>query len=104
MPYFHASSQTLLHRRDSSVLIANILCTFTHWFAICFVCVCVPPPIQTCPETTLPSALQKSADYIRAFMLGFELRDAIALLRLDELYIDSFEIKDVKTLHGEHLS
>ena len=59
---------------------------------------------QTCPETTLASAIQKSADYIRAFMLGFEIRDAIALLRLDELYIDSFEIKDVKTLNGEHLS
>lgn len=60
--------------------------------------------LKTSPETTLASALQKSADYIRAFMLGFEIRDAIALLRLDELYIDSFEIKDVKTLNGEHLS
>jgi RNA-binding protein PNO1 len=60
--------------------------------------------LKTSPETTLPSALQKSSDYIRAFMLGFEIRDAIALLRLDELYIDSFEIKDVKTLNGEHLS
>lgn len=60
--------------------------------------------LKTSPETTLPNALQKSSDYIRAFMLGFEIRDAIALLRLDELYIDSFEIKDVKTLNGEHLS
>merc|ERR1719498_389112 len=60
--------------------------------------------IKTCEETEEVGALQKAADFIRAFMLGFEIQDAIALLRLDELYLDSFEITDVKPLSGEHLS
>lgn len=60
--------------------------------------------LKTCDATESAGAMQKAVDYIRAFTLGFELRDAIALLRLDDLFIDSFEIKDVKTLQGEHLS
>lgn len=52
--------------------------------------------VKSSEHTKEPSALQKATDFIKAFMLGFELNDAIALLRLDDLYIESFEVKDGK--------
>ena len=48
--------------------------------------------------------LGKGADYIRAFLLGFEQRDCLALLRLEDIYLESFEVQDVKRLNGAHLS
>lgn len=59
--------------------------------------------LRTSKYTTDPGALQRGADFIRALSLGFAPDDAIALLRLDELYIETFEVKDVRTLQGEHL-
>lgn len=50
------------------------------------------------------TALTRGAEFVRAFMLGFDVADAIVLLRLDDVYIDSFEVKDVKSLSGDHLS
>ncbi|KKK21176.1 hypothetical protein ARAM_005222 [Aspergillus rambellii] len=61
--------------------------------------------LRTSKYTTDTGALQKGEDFVKAFTLGFDVDDAIALLRLDDLYIRSFEIKDVKaSLNGEHLS
>ncbi|GAB1517300.1 pre-rRNA-processing protein pno1 [Rhizoctonia solani] len=60
--------------------------------------------IRTSKHTKDIGAIQKGADFVKAYALGFDVNDAIALLRLDDLYLDSFEIKDVKTLHGDHLS
>ncbi|KAF8447879.1 hypothetical protein L210DRAFT_3390869 [Boletus edulis BED1] len=60
--------------------------------------------IRTSRHTKDIGSIQKGADFVKAYALGFDVNDAIALLRLDDLYLDSFEIKDVKTLHGDHLS
>ncbi|KAI8930378.1 hypothetical protein BC831DRAFT_440328 [Entophlyctis helioformis] len=60
--------------------------------------------IRSCDETEDIGSVQKAADFVRAYGLGFEVDDALALLRLDDIYVDTFEIKDVKTLHNDNLS
>lgn len=60
--------------------------------------------IRLSPETKDIANLQKGVDFIKAFLCGFDVDDAMALLRLDNLFVETFEIKDVKTLRGDHMS
>jgi RNA-binding protein PNO1 len=59
--------------------------------------------LRSSKHTDSPSALQTGVDFVHAFAMGFDVDDAVALIRVPELYIETFEIKDVKTLNGEHL-
>lgn len=50
------------------------------------------------------AALQKGEDFVRAYCLGFAVGDASALVRMDDVYVETFEVKDVRTLEGDHLA
>ncbi|SBT80248.1 pre-rRNA-processing protein PNO1, putative [Plasmodium malariae] len=60
--------------------------------------------VRTCSLTEDKNTLQKASDYIKAYLIGFSIEDSLALLRIDDLYIETFQIKDVKILKGDHLS
>ncbi|XP_011409843.2 PREDICTED: RNA-binding protein pno1-like [Amphimedon queenslandica] len=60
--------------------------------------------IKTSQHTTDIGSIQKGADFVKAFMLGFEIDDALALVRLDDLFVETFEVQDVRSLKGDHLS
>ncbi len=60
--------------------------------------------IKAGKDTPDSSAVEKASDFVRAFVLGFEVDDALALLRLDDLFLDSFKVEDVKSLKGDHLA
>jgi RNA-binding protein PNO1 len=60
--------------------------------------------IRTSKEAIEGATLQKASDYIKAFMLGFDLQDAVAILRLDDLFLDSFDIKEGTCMISEKLA
>uniref|UniRef100_A0A1B0GLL3 Putative rna-binding protein pno1p n=1 Tax=Lutzomyia longipalpis TaxID=7200 RepID=A0A1B0GLL3_LUTLO len=56
------------------------------------------------PQTTDVANLQRGADFVKAFIYGFDVDDALALLRLDDLFVETFDVMDVKMLKGDHKS
>lgn len=55
-------------------------------------------------DKTYGGVLQRGEDFIKAVITGFDVEDATVILRLDDVYVESFEVGDVKqVLHGDKL-
>ncbi|TNJ28310.1 Partner of Nob1 [Giardia muris] len=61
--------------------------------------------LRTNSKTRMPNAIDRANDFIHAITLGFEVQDAMAFLKMDNLYIDSFDITNVRlVLKDDNLS
>nr|XP_027200354.1 RNA-binding protein pno1-like [Dermatophagoides pteronyssinus] len=45
----------------------------------------------------------KAVEYLNAFLAGFAVQDCVAILRLRDIYLQSFKVTDVKNLKRDHL-
>ena len=52
--------------------------------------------LRNSPETSDPQHLQRAVDFVSAFIKGFNLQDALAIVRIDGIYVESFHIADVR--------
>ncbi|XP_032715332.1 LOW QUALITY PROTEIN: RNA-binding protein PNO1 [Lontra canadensis] len=60
--------------------------------------------MRTCKETKDVRTLTEAADFVKAFLLGLPVEDALALIRLNDLFLESFKITDVKPVKGDPVS
>merc|ERR1711924_140892 len=65
---------------------------------------CLKIEIKKKKDTDNTEALQKAVDFSNGFILGFNVQDVLAMLLLDDIYIESFEIKDFRRLNKNHRS
>ncbi|KAI4291728.1 RNA-binding protein PNO1 [Pancytospora philotis] len=60
--------------------------------------------LRTCPSTSDCSFLERSIAFIQAIIYGFRLDDAMALMKYRDIFMEAFEIGEIRKLKTSHMS
>lgn len=52
--------------------------------------------LKNSSETPDPQFLQRGVDFVSAYLKGFSFQDALAIVRIDGIFVESFHIADVR--------
>lgn len=59
--------------------------------------------MRTCEYTEDSSYLERAAQFVEAINVGFPIEDAVAILKFNDVFLDRFEMSEVKTLKNLHV-
>ncbi|KAL6120358.1 hypothetical protein NUSPORA_02924 [Nucleospora cyclopteri] len=59
--------------------------------------------LRTCEHTVDSAYLDRSTAFITAIIEGFKLDDAMAIMRYRDIFIDKFDISEVRKMKSSHL-
>lgn len=60
--------------------------------------------LRTCETTADPAYMDRSATFISAIVEGFKFEDALALMKYRDVFMESFEIGEIRKLKNSHMS
>lgn len=60
--------------------------------------------LRTCEATQDHAYLERSICFLQAVMYGFKIEDALAIMKYRDIFIETFELHEIRKLKSSHLS
>ena len=56
--------------------------------------------MRTCEQTIDAGAIERGSEFVKAVTIGFSVKDSLSLLRLDNIFLKSFDITGLLAFPG----
>lgn len=60
--------------------------------------------MRTCATTADPAYLERSVSFVQAVIDGFRVEDAVAIMKYRDVFVESFELGEIRRLRSAHMS